>query len=373
MPRSTLAATLPALEAAGVAPSTAVRAGSWETGPLLRHRVLGRTALGAFIAAAGTAQLPPLFQRPIFGYLSALLVIAGFSLAAPLFIEAIAFIARRMTPAALDPAVTLAPQNLRARVRRNAIAVASLMVGVAMTVSVTTMIASFRASVVTWVDRTLRGDIYVRPQGAVNAEDVTMSGAPATGLEHARGIAAVDIVRAKLVPYRGRLTYVAASDMRVTGKYGELPMLSGGSWPAVARRLADSDSVAVSEPFARKFGVRSGDWITLDTAAGSKRMRVLGVYEDYSSDLGYAFMDLRRFRRLYEDDRVNGFAVYVKPGTDLAAARAAVRAAFLGRYVTVQTNRDLRAAALGQFDRTFAVTHSLDAMAITIALMGIIA
>ncbi len=367
------AAVLPALDAAGVAPSMTVRQGAWEVARRLPVERLLAYALGLFFVAAVLTRLPPLDGRPIFGYAAALLLVLGCSVLGPPLVLGVAALARAALPSFAGAPLHLAPQNLRGRARRNGVAVASLMIGVAMTVSVSTMIDSFRTSVNTWIDRTLRGDLYVRPAGAVNSADVTMSAAPAERLRSLPSVAAVDVVRSRLISYRGRLTYVAASDMRVTSRYGELPLISHGRWSDVARRLIGRRSVVVSEPFGRKFGLKSGDTLSLPTARGAVAFSVIAIYEDYSSDLGYAFMDIGSYRYYYHDAAVNGMAVYGRPNADLSNLRAAVRSVFGAQSVSVQSNRELRASALVQFERTFAVTHVLDAIALSVALMGIVA
>ncbi|MBC5827643.1 MAG: ABC transporter permease, partial [Candidatus Eremiobacteraeota bacterium] len=192
-------------------------------------------------------------------------------------------------------------------------------------------------------------------------------------LRRADGVKAVDGVRSKLISYRGRLTYIAASDMRVTSRYGELPLLGAGRWREMGLRLVGRRSVVVSESFARKFRATPGHTLLFDTARGAVPFAVIGEYEDYSSDLGYAFMDIGQYRKYYGDPRLNGIAVYARPGVDLSQLRARVQSVFGGERIVVQSNRDLRLDALAQFDRTFAVTYVLDAIALAVALMGIVA
>jgi putative ABC transport system permease protein len=53
--------------------------------------------------------------------------------------------------------------------------------------------------------------------------------------------------------------------------------------------------------------------------------------------------------------------------------RAAVDHSLAGSRVVVESSAELRAGALAQFDRTFAVTYALDAIVLIVALMGIVA
>ena len=52
----------------------------------------------------------------------------------------------------------------------------------------------------------------------------------------------------------------------------------------------------VSEPYAEKFGVGTGDTVDLPAPAGTVRVRVAGVYTDYSNDRGTVTLDRAQFR-----------------------------------------------------------------------------
>ena len=65
-------------------------------------------------------------------------------------------------------------------------------------------------------------------------------------------------------------------------------------------------------------------------------------------------------------------AVKAAPGVDPAALRRRVLAAAEGRYaLSITTNRELRREVLRIFDRTFAVTRALEAIAVAVSILGI--
>ncbi|MDQ6781031.1 MAG: ABC transporter permease, partial [Candidatus Eremiobacteraeota bacterium] len=361
---SALAAAWPAHEAASISPSTAVRVGSWEPVVGFSQRPLVLAGCVLLLGAALLARVRPVGGEPVFGYGAALLVIIAGSLFAGPLLLLLARGARRVIAQRLGPALVLSPLNLQARMRRNAVAVATLMIGVAMTVSVATLIGSFRQTVITWIDQTVRGDLYVGPAGAVNAADVTMSARELPAVQRLPGVAAVDALRSRVISYAGRLTNLAAADSAVIAGRAELPLLNGGSWRVIAPLLRRTNAVIVSEPFMRKFGVGSGDTLALQTPAGERRFAVVGVYRDYASDLGYVFMDRGRYVRLFQDTQINAIALYAAPGASLRRLRTQVLRVFGDQRVSVAPNAQLRAEGLAQFDRTFAVTYALNAIAL---------
>ena len=188
------------------------------------------------------------------------------------------------------------------------------------------------------------------------------------------GVAAVSTVRARLTNIGGRLAYVGAIDADQARRFELWSMLGSADTAATLRSLVGEQRVIVSEPFASKFNIRSGDIVALPTLHGPVPFIVANVFRDYSSDIGYAFMDTGVYRALIGDSGIDGMAIFARAGTDDAALRAAVERSLAGERVIVESSApELRAGALAQFDRTFAVTYALDAIVLIVALLGIAA
>jgi putative ABC transport system permease protein len=121
-----------------------------------------------------------------------------------------------------------------------------------------------------------------------------------------------------------------------------------------------------------KFNVRAGDLVTLPALDGPVAVRIAGVYRDYSNDRGTMTIDRALFRRLFRMDGAVSLALRLDPSTSPEEGRRRILAAAEGRFaLRVQTNASLRDAALALFDRTFAVTYALEAVAIAVAVLGV--
>ena len=87
---------------------------------------------------------------------------------------------------------------------------------------------------------------------------------------------------------------------------------------------------------------------------------------------GAVAIDLADWRALSGDARVNDLALWLAPGADLAAVQAQLRARLSDpALVEFATPCEIRRASLRLFDRSFAVTYWLQAVAIAIGLVGI--
>jgi putative ABC transport system permease protein len=106
---------------------------------------------------------------------------------------------------------------------------------------------------------------------------------------------------------------------------------------------------------------------------GGRRVgfRVVDIYGDYSNERGYIVMDRGTLLKYLPDPAPSNLAVYLRPGTTLEEGRRAVEAALGTHRVMVFTNRSLREEAIRVFDRTFAITYALEAVAVFVAVMGV--
>jgi len=112
--------------------------------------------------------------------------------------------------------------------------------------------------------------------------------------------------------------------------------------------------------------------VSIRTPQGDRRLRVAGIYRDYSNDRGTIVIDRRLYLSLFEDRRVTSVAVLAAPGVDAADLKRRILSAAQGRFaLSISTNRELRREVLRIFDRTFAVTNALEAIAVAVAVLGI--
>jgi putative ABC transport system permease protein len=127
------------------------------------------------------------------------------------------------------------------------------------------------------------------------------------------------------------------------------------------------------------YGARAGERLDLPLPNGTRRpVFVRGVWRDYARQYGAVVLDARDWQRLTGDTRINDMAVWLEPGASTAEVEADLRrlASELGHdgaLLEFAAPREIRAASLRIFDRSFAVTYWLQAVAIAIGLFGIAA
>ncbi len=84
-------------------------------------------------------------------------------------------------------------------------------------------------------------------------------------------------------------------------------------------------------------------------------------------------MDRALYRRLWGDQGVTVFPLYLAPDADAEAVRREIAVVLAGGPpVMTLTNGELKRAVLKIFDQTFAITYALEVIAVAVALLGIL-
>src|SRR5260370_7220298 len=145
------------------------------------------------------------------------------------------------------------------------------------------MVGSFRETVLVWLDKQLRADLYVRPAGRSGAGQFPALSADALKLVAAvDGVEAVDIFHGLEFRYQGQRALLGAGIVDIVREHGRLRFLpSPQGRDAILRSLPYRDNAIVSEPFSNKHGVHAGDKITLPLAPTSVPAPITAVYSHY--------------------------------------------------------------------------------------------
>lgn len=368
-----VAALVPALEAARTPAGATLRQGALlEVRPVaLRGWSVAGIALLALAGAAAVAGLR--LREPLWGFASAFGILTGFSALTPAGTVGLNSALERPMHRLFGAEGRLAVRYLIESLARTAVIVASLMVAMAMLIGLTVMVSSFRDAVDTWINQTIKADLFVEPAGRMVSRAAAVL--PEAVIDTARslpGVAAVDTYHGITIPYQRREVWLASVRLDVLAEHGRLLFRRGASRETLRRARAE-DGAVVTESFSRRFGLREGDTIRLATPDGPRPLRIEGVFYDYSTDQGAILIDQGLYRRWFGDPVVNSMAVYLKPGTDPAAERAELLRRLGGRYALVATpNQGLRRRVLEVFDQTFRITYALQAIAVLVAALGIV-
>ncbi|MDP3139407.1 MAG: FtsX-like permease family protein [Burkholderiaceae bacterium] len=336
---------------------------------------------GLMAAALLLATVPPVFGLPLAAYVSVALLLLGGIAALPaltgLLYDALApSLAHRLLP-------MLAVERARRAREATTAAIGGVVASLSLAVALTVMVASFRDSVSQWLDVVLPAQMYARG-GAGDEPALTPELAQAAaGIPGVRRLAALRHTTLRLAPARPAVALLARP---IDDPARDLPLI-GRALSAPPGQVA----IYVSEAMVDLYGAQAGTVLAslsqawappagASPAAAPPVFFVAGVWRDYARQSGAITMAQADYVRLSGERRFNDLALWLDDGADPGAVQQALRAAAQKLPASAAATQlefvsagDIRANSLRIFDRSFAVTYWLQAVAIAIGLFGIAA
>jgi putative ABC transport system permease protein len=360
------------------------------------------------LLAGALAWVPPIGGIALAAYASVALLLLGGISTLPLLVGVVL---DRLAPWVQGQALPLLAVERARRVRESAaVAVSGVVAALSLAVALTVMVASFRHSVTQWLDTVLPADLYVRTANSGSANDTSYFD-PAF-VRAARQLPEVEKLNTQrsvpllLNPALPAVTLIARP---LQAQDGDVPLPLTGAPLAVP---PGAIGIYVSEAMVDLHGARLGqNFPALYEAfrplapigtAQAATFYVAGVWRDYARQFGTIAMDAADFERLSGDTRVNDLSLWLKPAgpssvepdtakqqlvrvqqalRDLAREQARTSAPSASNTAMAQADallefgstQSIRATTLTIFDRSFAVTYWLQAVAIGIGLFGVAA
>lgn len=368
---STVSAWWPAREASSVPPTEAMAKARWEHEIDKGRGFWARASLLGALLSIGLCFVPAWDRVPYAGFVGAL----GFVLSATALVPQVARASFRSAARPLlrvfGAAAMIGSRSLAGSLGRTAVIVAALSTATAMMVSVAIMVGSLRDTLLVWMDNQLQADLYIQAEGRSGVDDArTFSEDAAKLIEALPEVDAVDRFRQYAISYNGLPATLALADFSVHRKRARMQFLQSPDSGVLIDRLTSGKSVIASEAFASKHNLGVGDAVMLPIGDGTEEFQVEAVYYDYSAEHGYVIGHRDILLGYLPDTRLTSLAVYLAPDTDLESARREIVSSLAGRRLRVARNRDLRENAVAIFDRTFAITYALEAIAVFVAILG---
>jgi len=355
------------------------------------------------LAGVLLTRLPAVFGIPLAAYVSVGLLLLGGITALPwligLLLDQLApLVARQTLP-------LLALERARRQRETAAVAISGVVAALSLAVALTVMVASFRESVTVWLERMLPADLYLRSARSMSAND-TVYFSPdfvqaATRLAGVQRVQTQRIVPVLLDPAQPVVALIArelaepARSLPLVGTPLAVPPGQIGIY--VSEAMVDLHGArpgAVYAPLAASFA-----HLVQAKAASAPTFFVAGVWRDYARQSGAIAIDQAVFERLTGDRRSNDLALWLTHPSDAERVEQALRAMTdqsgdalsqaagagaeknvasstakgAGELFELGSASEIRATSLRIFDRSFAVTYWLQAVAIGIGLFGVAA
>jgi len=310
------------------------------------------------------------------------LLFTGFSLVTPALLGPVLTLLGPLLERMFGIAGRLGSSFSRRNAKRNGVAVGAVVVGMGLTIGVGAMVAGINASIRSWVETTVVGDLFVTapvsfPEAfasRVAAEVPKIAEVSGVGLRIVRFTPEAPNTEDGAGRTRGSsvaLVLVDPERFNPDTGFGRFQFIPGqGDAEDAYATLKAGGQVLAANTIHDRYGVSQGDTVTLRTGDGYAGFEVGGVVVDFTGG-GETFVGSIRDSERFGGGGPDLFVMTVAPGTAQGAARDALLAAFPELYLDVTLSGDYRARILELSQQTFTTTNGLLVLAIFIAALGV--
>jgi putative ABC transport system permease protein len=357
-----LGAWIPALEAARRSPALALKSGDAE--PVLSQLSTTLPAVALIATGAMLAWLPPVGGLPLPGYLAIADLLGGSILLVPALMQGVAGALPRSGWVELDTAVA----QLQGSAGLATVGLASIIVSFSLMVAMAIMVHSFRQSFELWLVKLLPADIQLRISTGSDTGAFTFD--QQQRIASLPGVLRADfrhIGQLWLRPDHAPVTLIARA-ITLASAADTLPLVGEArSAPPVG-----AEPAWISEAVQDLYGYRTGELISVPLAGAPHAFYIAGVWRDYVHPGGAVVIARANYIAVSGDRSASEASVWRRPQASLAALQAALRSTLsLGEGLDLTSTPQLRERSLMLFDRAFAITYALEAIAVIIGLVGV--
>nr|WP_205244739.1 ABC transporter permease [Comamonas sp. Tr-654] len=342
-------------------------------------------AVTLLAASLVLAFMPPVAGVPLAAYMAVGLLLLGGMSALPWLLGAVL----ALVPKAFSrqPLAMLALERARRMRHATTVALGGVVASLSLAVALTVMVTSFRGSMMEWLDAVLPAPLYVRAAGGSSRVDAALLPADAAQrLEQLPGIARAQAMRSSQLVLSPERPAISLLIRPLRGEQAmQLPWVEGP-----IQEARPGIAVHISEAVAQLYGLKPGDsWPllskafslqTLDQKAPAASFYIASVWRDYVRQFGAVALDWQDYLALVgkagNAAQISEIAIWPEtPGPDLQTAieQALGTPRQPPPALEFVSSQALRERSLRIFDRSFAVTYWLQAVAIGIGLFGIAA
>nr|WP_249334382.1 ABC transporter permease [Comamonas sp. PE63] len=342
-------------------------------------------AVTLLAASLALAFMPPVAGVPLAAYVAVGLLLLGGMSALPWLLGAVL----ALVPNAFSrqPLAMLALERARRMRHATTVAVGGVVASLSLAVALTVMVTSFRGSMMEWLDAVLPAPLYVRAAGGSSRVDAALLPADAAQrLELLPGIARAQAMRSSQLVLSPERPAISLLIRPLRGEQAmQLPWVEGP-----IQETRPGIAVHISEAVAQLYGLKPGDtWPllskafshqTLDQQSPAASFYIASVWRDYVRQFGAVALDWQDYLALVgkagNAAQISEIAIWPEtPGPNLQAAieQALSTPGQPPPALEFVSSQALRERSLRIFDRSFAVTYWLQAVAIGIGLFGIAA
>jgi putative ABC transport system permease protein len=287
-----------------------------------------------------------------FAVLAALLL--GAALGLPAILERVLSLGQRR---ARRPLAVWFWADSRQQLSGLSLALMALLLALAVNVGVGTMVESFSRTFVSWLDGRLAADVYINASSDTQATEIK------AWLHERPEVEAI-------LPGGRADSQMGGAPIEVLGLPDHATYRD--RWPLLDStanawiRLRPGDAGLISEQLARRLKLAIGDRVDIPAPEGNWTLEVVGIYADYGNPKGQIAVNIAALTRRFPGIPQTRMGLRVASG-QIPTLISALQGKFGLDDRSVADQATMKAESTRIFNRTFAVTASLNAFTLGVA------
>ena len=257
---------------------------------------------------------------------------------------------------------------------RNGVAIGTVVIGVSLTLGVGSMVAGINRAIERWVDTTIVGDLFVSSPTSFPADFETRIAEEVPEIDAVSGVG-VRIVRfePENQPRARSVALVLVDPERFNPEagFGRFQYIEGeGDNLKGYEALRAGGKVLAANTIKDRFGVQTGDEVSLRTNEGFQNFEVEGIVVDFTGG-GETFIGSINDSDLFGGGTPDLYVMTLQEGVSPQVVKDSLVESFPELFLDVTLNQTYRERILALTQQTFTTTNGLLGLAIFIAALGV--
>ncbi len=368
-----VSSVIPSVSAVKISPVETIRSVSYENQKQIHVKPYSIIGILLLIMAFILSIQKPIFNLPIFAFLSGVFITLGLSFLAPKIILITTDTLKPFLIKLFRIEMSIANLNISRSLGRNSITSSTLMISISLIISIFTLIASYEYSINNWMDQVNNADYSILSGSSYREGDIfPMDERRIDKIRRLPDIRDIDEYRFYTTSYKGLLLDIHSFKMEVASKYVHYTFLEGNQSNAF-KIMTYQEGVLISDSISNRFNLHLGDKISLHTKSGTKDFIIAGVVYNYLSNNGVISMPRNTFRQYWKDHLVDIFKIYLMKGTDFDSFTRTIYSKLDNPDTLIYTSLNkFKKEISSAIKETFYIFHALEMITIVIAFMGLV-
>ncbi|MDH4129697.1 MAG: FtsX-like permease family protein, partial [Spirochaetota bacterium] len=274
--------------------------------------------------------------------------------------------------------MTLSGDNITRSLGRNSITISTLMICIALVVSIITLIQSYHYSIGKWFNQVNNADFSIvsgssYADGDIFPMDENRIDSIIKNPKTKAMIKDIDFYRFYTTSYNGDLIDILSFKVNVAKNHVRFTFIPNENQDSVFETMINDDAILISENMASKHKIKKGDFIKLMTKSGKKDFKVAGIIVNYLSSKGIVSISRQLFIKHWNDKLVDAFKIYLQNNVRVKEFREFVyKTIDKPENLIFKTLKEFKTDVINAINETFIMFHALEFITVLIAILGII-